>query len=277
MYSSVRQVVPVTGNAKPGDFRFWRLQYGQGMDPSAWTPITGERYDRVDNNVLAFWDVSQLDGLYSLQLSVVGGSGNVQQAAVPVTVDNISPTIKMVNPWPDKEYIYEIDEWVNIQVDAQDNVSMNRVEFFLNDKPIGFSTVAPYSLKWTMRMSDTLPAISPEAIHAPILPSDDITPTLVMTNPDGTVIMQLEDNSVFTATFPSGMSIISTTKAYTETHLIHAVAYDDAGNLSKTDQVRIRIVHKPEKEEAPTPTAALLPGDRHLWKRETEFRIPYMF
>ncbi len=261
MYAYVRKVVPVTGNAKPGDFSFWRLQFGQGMNPSAWTPIGGDRYDRVDNNVFDYWDVSQLDGLYSLELTVVGGSGSVQKSAVQVTVDNISPTIQLLNPWEDKAYVKEIDEWVNLQVLAEDNASMDRVEFFIDDRLIGYSTVAPFTYKWNIVMSDTIPSrwIGRD--------------TTVITDTDGSALTIDWERGVFTRTLPSGMTIISTTNAYTETHMAHAIAYDSAGNWLKTDKVRFRVTHKPKKEE-PTPTAALLPGRWHIWQREDLFRIP---
>ncbi len=251
-YSYVRQVLPVTGNAKPGDFSFWRLQFGKGMNPSSWTPIGADRYDRVDNNVLDYWDVSQLDGLYSLQLTVVGGSGNVQQSAVQVTVDNISPTIQLLNPWEDKSYIMEVDEWVNIQVDANDNASMQRVEFFVDDGLIGYSTVAPFTYRWTIVMSDTLPSWFP-----------------------GEAVLVDGAQGVYAKSLPNGRGIMWTTDLYTETHEIHAVAYDAAGNWLKTEKVRFRVTHKPKKEEAtPTPTALLLPSEQHIWQREEWLPIP---
>ena len=163
------------------------------MNPPSWTPISDERHDRVDNNVLGQWDVSKLDGLYSLQLTVVGGSGSVQTSSVQVTVDNISPTIWIMNPWEDKVYIKETDEWVNIQADAQDNVSMDRVEFYLDNKPIGSSTVPPFTLKWNIVMSDTLP-----------YGMQGITQTVTA---DGKSVMWL---------FPGGMGIISDGENYTE-------------------------------------------------------------
>lgn len=165
-YSSVRGIVSVFGNAKPGDFNFWRLQFGQGMNPPSWTPLSDERHDRADHALLGQWDASTLDGLYTLQLTVVGGSGNFQTSSVQVSVDNISPTIWIMNPWEDKVYIKETDEWVNIQADAQDNVSMGRVDFYLDDKLIGFSTVPPFTLKWNIVMSDTGEITETHSIYA---------------------------------------------------------------------------------------------------------------
>jgi hypothetical protein len=131
-----------------------------------------------------------------------------------------------MNPWEDKVYIKETDEWVNIQADAQDNVSMSRVDFYLDNNLIGFSTVPPFTLKWNIVMSDTLP-----------YGMQGITQTVTA---DGKSVMWL---------FPGGMGIISDGENYTETHVIHAVAFDAAGNLMKSEPVRFRIVHKPKKED----------------------------
>jgi hypothetical protein len=49
--------------------------------------------------------------------------------------------------------------------------------------------------------------------------------------------------------YSGGFSIISTTLNYTETHLIHVVAYDSAGNEAKTEPVRIQVRHKEEEKE----------------------------
>lgn len=277
MYSCVRNVVPVFGNAKPGDFHFWRLQYGEGMNPSSWAPITSERYDRVDHNLLSFWDASRLDGLYSLQLTVVGGSGHAQTASVQVMVDNISPTVRIANPWPDKLYIAELDEWINIQVDAEDNVSMDRVEFFLDGQLIGYSTVAPFSYKWTIVMSDTIPVPDPTIAETAILSTTEIS-IITQTLPSGLPIVfhrrVYSDNVIITKTMPSGMSIISGTAGYTETHVIHAVGYDAAGNRMETDKIRVRIIHKPQgQKEAPTPQAVFPLERRYAWLRRDGFRL----
>jgi penicillin-binding protein 1C len=195
----VAGVVPIIGNARPGDFRHYQLRFGRGINPGEWMPIGGEHYDRVHNDILEYWDVSQVpDGLYTLQLVVTEGSGNVRAATVPVVVDNKAPRLQIIHPPDDAVYIRETDEWVNIQVDALDNYAMDRVEFFLDGEPIGYSTVAPFTLKWTMS------------------PSEGIT----------------------------------------ETHSLHVVGYDKAGNHTESEPVRIYTIHKPKQTEPmPTPVA----------------------
>jgi penicillin-binding protein 1C len=211
-YAYIMGGVVIVGNARSDNFHYWRLEYGQGLNPSAWSQIGGEHYNQVTNEPLEFWDISQLDGLYTLQLTVVRHDQGVRQTAIHVNVDNTPPQIKVVNPWEDKVYILEQDGYINIQVDARDNLSMDRVEFFVDDQLVGFTTVAPYSLKWTLTMTGT--------------------------------------------------------HGYTETHLIHAVAYDAAGNMTESEKVRAQVIHRPDpnkKSSAAPPPSPLAWRDERRW------------
>ena len=53
----------------------------------------------------------------------------------------------------------------------------------------------------------------------------------------------------YTKVYSDGWTIISDTLGYTETHLIHVVAYDSADNETKTEPIRVLIIHKEEEEE----------------------------
>ena len=247
-YAYISHGVVIIGNAMSDNFSHYRLTYGQGLNPSAWTQIGGDHPYQVNNGPLDYWDVSGLDGLYTLQLTVVRHDQSYQQASIQVTVDNISPTVNISYPPDGKVYVMEDDEWVNIQADAQDNVSMDRVEFYLDDRKIAVSTVPPFNEKWTIVMSDIIP-----------IPGLLITRTEVVVNPDGsqttqvvtvTQVVEDEETGRLIQYFPGGMAIISDTHGYTETHLIHVVAYDAAGNRTESEKVRIFVIHKPEPKKA---------------------------
>ena len=269
VYGHVGGVVPILGNARPGDFRLFRVQYGSGLNPSEWFPIGGDHYHRVQNNVLEYWDVSQVpEGLYTLQLVVVQGSGNLLTSNAQVIVDNTPPDIEIIHPWDAAVYVMETDEWVNIQVDAIDNYAVERVEFYLDGEQIGYSTVAPFTKKWTIALSDTVPVLSvdPVAVGSTSVVTTTELHVEAQTLFDGTVITvtrSITDNRVITATmaYTTGRGIISDRGGYTETHVLHAVGFDTAGNRAESERVRIYTIHKP-KEEKPTPTpVAILSGD----------------
>ncbi len=266
-YSYVRGGVVIMGNARSDNFHYWRLEYGQGLNPSAWSQIGGEHYNQVSNGPLEYWDVSQLDGLYTLQLTVVRQDQSVRQAAIQVNVDNQPPKIRIINPDEGRVYIKEQDDYINIQVDARDNLSMDRVEFFVDGQSVGFTTVAPYSLKWTIAMSDTIP-----------IPGTVITTTGPITGPDGVVTEGVitvtevikEPDGRLVQIWANGMSIISDTHGYTETHTIHAVAYDSAGNTTASEKVRAQVIHRPktEKDKKSSSAAPIAPvawRERRVW------------
>jgi len=151
-YSYIQGTVPITGNARGGDFNFYRVVFGEGLNPSEWIQIGSDHGDQVDHGVLEFWDVSGLDGLYSLRLSVVDHSMALREATIQVTVDNISPTLDLT--YPENGAVYELgyDEWVNINAEVRD-YSIARVEFYVDDGPEPFAVraVAPFNINWTIK------------------------------------------------------------------------------------------------------------------------------
>jgi hypothetical protein len=105
-----------------------------------------------------------------------------------------------------------------------------------------------------------------------------MVPAAVITQPDGSItatgeisltyvlsVTQIITDPAKLATWPAGyapeewigyqkvysggFSIISTTNEYLENHLIHVVAYDSAGNETKTEPIRIQVKHKEKEEE----------------------------
>lgn len=145
-------VITVTGNARGGDFAFYRLAFGEGLNPSQWIQIGPDHGNQVDHNILEYWDLSGLDGLYSLQLTVVDHSTAIRQATIQVTVDSISPTIELTYPPPGNTYVFGKDEWVNINAEVSDNYAIGRVEFYRNDEeaPFAVRTIPPYNVNWTI-------------------------------------------------------------------------------------------------------------------------------
>jgi len=284
LLSAVSGVYSIVGNARPGGFgRYW-VEFGAGMSPSEWQMIGPEHGNPVDNGVLETWVTSGLDGLYTLRLSVVGGGG-LQQTTVPVVVDNQPPEVTVLpfdytldandpdksNPdTPEKNYFrIGMDEWANIQVDAVDNVAMDRVEFFLDGESQGFKTVAPYSMRWTLAWSSITQMVPyvDWSMAPTILPLDGGTLSIEITR-EG-------EAQIYTETFTPPIEI-TTTQTITqiiryadgrthyipakgtgiqlvqgeqvepgdrsaELHSVYVIAYDKAGNETKSDPIRFVV------------------------------------
>jgi len=150
-YAYVRGEVPLMGNVLVDNLAFYRVAFGSGLNPTAWQLVGGEHGERRDNELLEVWDASGLDGLYSVQVTAVRHDQTFEQTTLQVTVDNTAPEIRLTFPLPDQEFFWPNDEWVTIQPLAQDNVSMDRVEFFVDGNPVGSSAVAPFTYQWMIR------------------------------------------------------------------------------------------------------------------------------
>jgi len=274
------QLVEITGNAR-NNVRFWKLDYGREIDPSEWLQIGGDHPYEVNGGLMEYWDVAELDGLYTLRLTVVGHDDSIRQDVIQVTVDNIPPSLQLNHPEEGMVFVMENDEWINIQATVGDNVSMDRVDFYLDNRELATSTVPPYNKSWTIAMSDTVPQLGPDPVGV-TLPFTRTDGTVIrryylstsqwatrpITNADGTVgeeryraVQVLYDPELGQTSmwFGGGMGIIHDSQGYTETHLIHIVAYDAAGNEVESDRVRVYVAHKKKpREESAVPHGALI-------------------
>jgi hypothetical protein len=85
-FTEVKGKVRINGTASGEGFAYYRLEYGQGLNPQAWFLIGEYAGGPVVEKLLGEWDVSDLDGLYALRLMVVRTDGRVDRAAGVVVV-----------------------------------------------------------------------------------------------------------------------------------------------------------------------------------------------
>jgi membrane peptidoglycan carboxypeptidase len=157
-YSYVGGIVPIEGSARGDDFKFYRLVFGEGMNPGEWVQIGPDHQNQVDKGLLERWDTRGLDGLYSLRLQAVNRESNLRETTIQVTVDNISPTLSLNYPQDGSEYELGTDEWVNINAEVED-YSITQVEFYHYPggkngtppdlEPFAVRGVAPFNVNWT--------------------------------------------------------------------------------------------------------------------------------
>jgi len=142
--------ISVQGDANTDGFDYYRLQYGQGLNPTRWIQIGEDQQRPVDSNRLGTWLTEGLNGLYTLQLLVVLNDGQVRTAALPVTLDNEAPTVGLLFPLSGDAYSLEEVGELTISVSATDEVGLERVEVFADGRRIGFATSAPFTIDWTL-------------------------------------------------------------------------------------------------------------------------------
>ncbi len=152
-YSYVGGVVPIVGNVL-GDVEYYRLLFGQGMNPSGWTPIGPDHYNEVENNILEYFDTTGLrDGVYTVQLQVIGHDQQSREASIQLTVDNTPPKAQVTYPPPGSVFEYQAQTWINVHAEVNDNYAISRVEFYVNSgaEPFAVRTLAPFNVNWTLR------------------------------------------------------------------------------------------------------------------------------
>jgi len=146
-FSYVRGVVQVTGNARDASFRVYRLDFGAGLNPVQWFQIGADSNAPASNGLLGAWDTAGLDGLYSLRLTLVRADSSFQQSIIQLTVDNISPSIRLALPHDAQQFVLS-DEFVTIQPIVEDNVALDRVEFYVDGKLVSTANTAPFAGRW---------------------------------------------------------------------------------------------------------------------------------
>jgi membrane carboxypeptidase/penicillin-binding protein PbpC len=143
--------VEIRGNASGDNFSNYRLAFFEGLAPTEIHVIAEGVTEQKEDAPLALWDVSNLSGLYTLLLTVIRNDGTFEEVSVPVTVDNTPPEADIIFPL-ENQTIFTDEEWVIVQGRIDDNISIDRVEFFVDNAgvPFAVNTVPPFTEKWTI-------------------------------------------------------------------------------------------------------------------------------
>lgn len=218
--------IEIKGNARGGPHR---VEIGRGLDPGEWTQIGGERGDEVVGGALQTLDTYQFgEGIYTLRLTVNRPEG-ARQWSTPVTIDNSAPSVVLSEPKADRLYVMEDDEQININALVNDTWSVGKVQYILDNVVIGTSTVAPFNERWKIKMRDV--AVGGNTSWPGFASDDlDVQPGIIQDFGDG-----------FAAIRTAG-------GVYFEGHTIKVRAFDRAGNMTESDEVRVYVRHKKATE-----------------------------
>jgi hypothetical protein len=218
-------VYEVIGNARGGPFR---LEFGRGLDPQEWAAIGEERGDEVANAPLQTFDTTALgEGIYTLRLTVNREDG-AREVRFPITVDHTPPTVVLSEPRPDQLYVMEEHEQINVNALVQDTWAVDRVVFSINNRDFITSTVPPYNARWriTMRDIDQIEQAGAQNWLGFASDDPDVQPGRMLPYGDG-----------FQAIRTSG-------GVYFESHVVRVRAYDKAGNVAQSQEVRVYVRHR---------------------------------
>ena len=154
MFANISGQVVITGDADDDQFEYYRIQIGEGLNPSSWLQISEDLNTPVSNGELAVWDTTELEGLYALQLLVVDQDQKVKIFTTQVTIDNQSPEISIRYPEEGQVFTYPEDRTITFEVDASDNLELAAVMFYLNDILLSSLKSPPYAVPWEARIGD---------------------------------------------------------------------------------------------------------------------------
>jgi hypothetical protein len=150
----VRDTVEIIGTANDDNFSDYQVFWGKGDKPSTWKEITNLKTAPIVNNVLASWDTTGLDGVYTIRLLAHDKSQHEASYSVMTIVDNTAPTAEILSPREKdqvggvvtltgtatdanfKDYIIEYGEgaepkvWVEASEDARRSTSVTQGKLF---------------------------------------------------------------------------------------------------------------------------------------------------
>jgi membrane peptidoglycan carboxypeptidase len=148
MFDQVAEKINITGSAGGEDFLYYRLQVGQGLNPQKWLQIGEDVKSPVINGTLGTWDTTGLEGLYVVQLQVVRKNSRIDQANLQLTVDNTVPVVKILSPRTEEQYRYHAEMTIMLNVSVTDNLVVQRVEFYVDNKKEATLLESPYVIVW---------------------------------------------------------------------------------------------------------------------------------
>lgn len=154
MFSNVSGEIEIIGTASGDDFISYRLQAGQGLNPQAWIQISEDIATPVENGVLATWDTREFNGLFAVQMIVLRENRQVDTTTIQVTVDNLPPEVSIPYPENGQIFPYDFGQYITLQAEASDNIGLEAVVFYINNREVIRQSQPPFAVPWRMASGD---------------------------------------------------------------------------------------------------------------------------
>ena len=145
VFDYVSGEVDIRGSTDGENLQYYQLAYGQGLNPSEWVDITGQRTDYTPGQSLATWDTTNLNGLYNLRFTAVMRGNSIDPYIVQVTVDNTPPSIELSSGGvPGEPFSFLGNRVIPLQANVEDNIAIDRVEFYYAGEFVGTDDQFPF-------------------------------------------------------------------------------------------------------------------------------------
>jgi membrane peptidoglycan carboxypeptidase len=147
LFAPVSGKVEISGTAAVDQLTSYSVQVGQGINPQSWQQVGETGTSAIQEGTLAEWDTTGLDGLYAIRLNVVNSQNQIETAVIQVTVDNTVPTVTISDPQPTSSIT--AGSTITLRAEVSDNVSVARVEWWLDGKKLDERSQTPYVALWS--------------------------------------------------------------------------------------------------------------------------------
>jgi hypothetical protein len=157
-------LVEIKGRADIPSLKYFRLQYGEGLNPTRWVQLGSDRSQPLSVGTLERWETQGLNGLFTLQLLVVNDDGQVFTASVPVTIDNRSPEVRLVLPEDGATFSLSETEQILLEAQAEDEHSVREVQFFIDGQLASTDKTEPFVYRWRVPVREGMVEIFVRAV-----------------------------------------------------------------------------------------------------------------
>lgn len=145
-FSYVSGIVEIYATVGIDEITNYRIQVGQGLNPSNWLQIGEDQSQKITNKKVVEWDSTTMeDGLFALRLMVIKENLQIDTHTIQVSVDNTAPEGKIIYPVESQSIARSSQGTITLQADVFDNVGIAAVEWWLDGQLVGKNTKTPYS------------------------------------------------------------------------------------------------------------------------------------
>ncbi len=148
MQQSVRGKVQIFGRAGGQDFSYYRLEVGQGFNPTEWLQVGEDVHQPVEQGLLGTWDTSGLDGPYVLELLRVRQNHQFERSYLLLNIDNTPPKLQVLAPSAGSQLVAKAEAPVVLQAEASDDQALHSLEFYVDGLLVSTLLAPPYYTAW---------------------------------------------------------------------------------------------------------------------------------
>ena len=149
-YAYVGSSVEIVASIQGAGAQTWHLEYGADVNPDQWFMVGEPRAIDESGQISETWETALFSGIYTVRLSVTFADGRLETDTKLLTFDNTPPTVKLRSSEPTAEIRYPSQQLLSLAADVNDNLTIDRVEFYRGDTLLGVDRDWPYGYEYAL-------------------------------------------------------------------------------------------------------------------------------